>query len=86
MSEEISEFNETIAELCSGGTVDELFESAFGMISVAIYRCRSAGGDELLNAIEQVELTRRLLSQEGIDMLRQFEREKEVKDDPVSDT
>jgi hypothetical protein len=70
-----SDFNENIASLCAEGSIDELFESAYGMLSVAVHRCRSLGGDALLDGAEQIELVIRLLSQDGIDLLTRFKKE-----------
>ena len=60
-----SEFNLKIAELTSEGTADELFESAFGMVSVAIFRALESGDKDLVHdALDHVSLMRSLLGED----------------------
>jgi hypothetical protein len=72
---DMTDFNEKIAALCVEGNQDELFESAYGMVSVAIYRAlESNDPDTIIDACEQVELTRRLLGQGGIALLAKLRK------------
>jgi hypothetical protein len=85
---DLTEFNEKIAELCVEGNQDELFESAYGMVSVAIYRAVDSNDvDIITDAIEQVSLTRTLLGQDQYTLWAKLDKLKNEgkTDDPVSD-
>ena len=83
---DLTEFNEKIAELVAYGNQDELFESAYGMAAVAVHKAlESNDRDVIIDACEQVELTRRLLGEDGITLMAKlYKLQNEGKtDDPV---
>lgn len=72
---DMTDFNEKIAALCVEGNQDELFESAYGMVSVAIYRAlESNDKDIIIDTLEQIELTRRLLGEDGLTLMAKLHK------------